>query len=131
MEKKAKRRQEFEAKIHTIKAKSLKGLEANANTSVPYVMQKSNSLIMMSKSGSSLDLHLDVLKSRLKDLNGNKLLGVLPTMEIEQVGSHCTEIMALFKVAFMISPSAGHGLDLVGGGRGPTHVMSKVTLLAA
>ena len=86
LEKKAKRRQEFEAKIHTIKAKSLKGLEANANTSVPYVMQKSNSLIMMSKSGSSLDLHLDVLKSRLKDLKTDiaKISEVLDNMSFDE-----------------------------------------------
>ena len=46
------------------------------------------------------------------------------------MGGHSTKIVALFKMAFMISPSA-HGLDLVGEGGGPTHVMSKETLLAA
>ena len=67
--------------------------------------------------------------SRLQKLDGHEFLRVFPTMELEEVASHGTEIVTLFEMALMVGPPAGHGLHLVGGGGGPAHVVCILTLL--
>ena len=88
LEKKSKRRQEFEGKIQSIKAKSLKGIESSANVPYPILTRSTTpeASLIRSPSTSSLNMHLDVLRSRLKDLKTDiaKISEVLDNMSFDE-----------------------------------------------
>ena len=88
LEKKAKRRQEFEAKIQSIKVKSLKGVESSANVPYPILTRSTTPEASLTRSPSttSLTMHLDVLRSRLKDLKTDivKISEVLDNMSFDE-----------------------------------------------
>ena len=59
----------------------------------------------------------------MEDLDRNKLLRVLSSVEIQEMRSHCTKLTVLFEVALVVGPSTGHGLDLGGGGGSPSYIV--------
>ena len=88
LEKKSKRRQEFDVKIQTIKVKSLHGVAETASTMPSYnTMTRSftDGSLTRSTSVSSLNMHLDVLRSKLKDLKIDitKISEVLDNMSFD------------------------------------------------
>ena len=72
--------------------------------------------------------YLNIL-SILQDLDADESLGVFSTVKVQKVCGHCTKVMTLLEMAFMIGPAAAHSLHHRRGSRSSPYIVSQLTLL--
>ena len=71
------------------------------------------------------------VRGSLQYLDLDQMLWVLSSVVGEKVAGHCTEVMAMSKMALVVSPASAHSLDLVVSSRCSPHIVSIPALLPA